>query len=130
MQEIKSEHELLAEAMSRLGKRFAACRKAAGRRSDSVDAFASAAATQLVDLDPGQLPVAAHTIWTDKVARPLKADAAKPLSPPNIAALRSWPAARLRQLIRALAEIEQIVRETEIDARNEIVRATISREYS
>ncbi|MGE0765140.1 MAG: hypothetical protein AB7L90_01630 [Hyphomicrobiaceae bacterium] len=130
MQDIKSEYELRADAMGRIGARLAACRKAATRRTGGVDDFAAAAARELADLDPGTLPLAAQTIWTDKVARPLRADPAKPLSETDVAGLRSWPSARLRQLVRALREIERIVKEDEIDARNEIIRATISREYS
>lgn len=130
MQEIESEHELRARAMARIGERLAACREAAGQDAGAVDAFAAAIATHLADLDPGALPLAARTIWTDRVARPLRADPARPLSAQSIGALRSWPAARLAPFVQALGEIEQIVREAEIDARNEIVRATISREYS
>lgn len=128
MQENKSEHELLAERLERIGKRLTACREAA--RSGGVDAFTSAAAEHLADLNRGELPLAAQTIWTDKVARSLRADSTKPLSEQGVAALRSWPTARLQQLVRALGEIERIVKEAEIDARNEIIRATISREYS
>lgn len=130
MQEIKSEHELRAEAMGRLRKRLAACREAALDPSAGAEAIAAAAATHLSDIDPSGLPLAAQTIWTDKIARPLRADPAKPLPEPAVAGLRSWPAARLQQLVRALEELERIVTDTEIDARNEIIRATISREYS
>jgi hypothetical protein len=130
MQEIKSEHELLADAMSGIAKRLAACREAAAGRPDGVDAFADAAAEHLADLDPGTLPLPAQTIWTDKVARPLRADPAKPLSEQDLSGLRSWPSARLKQLVRALGKIETCVKDAEIDARNEIIRATISREYS
>jgi len=130
MQETKSEHELLAEAMGRMAERLAACRTTADDRSGVVDAFASAAAGHLVHINPTELPLAAQTIWTDRIARPLRADPAKPLSEQSVAALRSWPAARLQQLVQAIGEIERFVREAEIDARNEIIRATISREYS
>jgi hypothetical protein len=130
MQEIQSEHELLADAMSAIVKRLAACRKAAFGSAGSVDAFADAAAEHLADLDPGMLPLPAQTIWTDKVARPLRADPTKPLSEPDLSGLRSWPSARLKQLVRALGKIEKVVKDAEIDARNEIIRATISREYS
>ena len=130
MQEIKSEHELLAEAMGRMAARLAACRAAVSDRSGGVDTVASAAAEHLVHVNPTELPLAAQTIWTDRVARPLRVDATKPLSDQSVAALRSWPAARLQQLVRALGEIERFVKEAEIDARNEIIRATISREYS
>lgn len=125
----KTEHELLAETLGRIVERLAACRAAAAQAS-GVDAFATAAAEHLAQFDPGELPLAAQTIWADRVARPLRADPTQPLPEQNIAALRSWPTARLRQLVRALGEIEHIARETEIDARNEIIRATISREYS
>ena len=130
MQEIKSEHELLADAMNRIAKRLGACREAASVQSGSVDAFAAAAAEHLADLDPGVLPLPAQTIWTDKVARPLRVDPTKPLSEQDLSGLRSWPSARLKQLVRALGKIEQFVKDAEIEARNEIIRATISREYS
>jgi hypothetical protein len=130
MQEIKNEQELLADAMGRMAKRLAACREAAIGQSGSVDAFAAAAVEHLADLDPSTLPLAAQTIWTDKVARPLRADPTKPLSEQDLSGLRSWPSARLKQLVRALGKIERFVKDAEIDARNEIIRATISREYS
>jgi len=130
MQEIKNELELLADALRRTAEDLAACRKAATGPSGGVDALVSAAAKHLADLDPQALPLVAQTMWTDHVARALKADGTKPLSAHGVAGLRSWPAARLKPFVRALGEIERIVREAEIEARNEIVRATISREYS
>lgn len=131
MQEIKNEHQLRAEAMERIGTGLAACRKAAGADlASSADAVVTAVMENLASLEPGELPLAAQTIWTDRVARPLRADPTKPLSERDVGGLRSWPSARLGQFLAALAEIEVIVRDEEIDARNEIIRATISREYS
>ncbi|MEZ5817344.1 MAG: hypothetical protein R3D44_09700 [Hyphomicrobiaceae bacterium] len=126
----KSEHELLAEALGRLGTRLSACCADAGREMSSADAMASALSRHITGLKPNELPTAARTIWADRVARPLKASAHKPLSQRSIAMVRSWPSARVEQLAAALAAIAEAVEEAEIDARNEIVRAAISREYS
>jgi len=130
MHDIKGEHELLATTMARIAERLVVCSKAARQKVGAVDALASAASEHLADLNPADLPLSAQNIWTDKIARPLKADPSKPLSQQGVAGLRSWPAARLKPFVRALGEIEKIVTDAEIDARNEIVRATISREYS
>ncbi len=111
MQDIKTEHELLADAMHRIAARLAACRTVGLQQPRGVDAFASAAAEHLADIVPDELPLAARTVWADRIARPLKADAAKPLTEQGLAPLRSWPAARLQQFSRALAEIERIVNE-------------------
>ena len=95
-----------------------------------ADAIAQAMARELAILVPSSLPLAAEMIWRDRIARALKSDANKPLTPRAIGLLRSWPSGRLGDLVKALCEIEAILAEAENDARNEVIYAEISRAYS
>ncbi|MGE0699898.1 MAG: hypothetical protein AB7O57_12455 [Hyphomicrobiaceae bacterium] len=121
----------MAERMAILRVRLAACREAANAAgSNDADALASAIAGHLDGLRAAELPAAAQLVWIERVARPLKADPAKPLPARAIAAIRSSPSGRIAQLAAALAEIEHLVRAEEIDAANEVIYAEISRTYS
>lgn len=132
MRAVASDHELMAEAIAALRRSFAACREELnrGRRATNADAVAAAIAAHLGEVKMADLPVAAQTIWHDRILRPLKADARKPLPARAIAAVRSWPSQRIDDLLGALAGIEAILTDAENDARNEIIYAEISRAYS
>lgn len=130
MQKVKTEHELLAEAMGTLRARIVACRRAAHSIGGSAEGLSQAMAAHLGDLDVADLPAAAQVIWTERIARPLKADISKPMPAKGYAAIRSWPQARAAQLTAALAEIEAIVTEAFNDAEHEVIYAEISRTYS
>jgi len=130
MIKVQTEHELLAESLGALRAKLVACREASAACSNSADAVSGAMAEHLSELRAGDLPLAAQVLWIDRVVRPLKADATKPLPPRAIAALRSWPAARVARLIAVLAEIEAIVVDAENDALHEVIYAEISRTYS
>ena len=130
MQRVKTEHELLAEAFAGLRTRLVACREAAQSRGNGADALSKAMATHLADLVVAALPAAAQVIWTERIARPLKADTSKPMPAKAYAAIRSWPSARAALLAAALAEIEVSVEEALNDAEHEVIYAEISRTYS
>ena len=130
MQRVKTEHELLAEAFAGLRARLVACREAAQSRGNGADALSKAMATHLADLVVAALPAAAQVIWTERIARPLKADTSKPMPAKAYAAIRSWPSARAALLAAALAEIEASVEEALNDAEHEVIYAEISRTYS
>ena len=76
------------------------------------------------------LPPAAQPLWSDRVARPLKADAAKPLPQRAIHSFRSWPSSRVNGLQTTLAEIEAILVDIENEALHEAIYVEISRAYS
>lgn len=96
----------------------------------SADAAAEAIMQHLATIKAADLPLAAQTIWQAKIVRPLKTDASKPLGTRNIAALRSWPSARVAELQAALAEIEAILTNAENEVHHEVIYAEISKAYS
>lgn len=96
----------------------------------TADAGADALAKHLATTKSSDLPLAAQTIWAAKVVRPLKADASKPLPARAIAALRSWPSARVAELQTALAEIEKLLTDAENEVHHEVIYAEISKAYS
>lgn len=120
-----------AWALSRARReRFTACIGAIADGGRTADATAAALAAHLAATTAAELPLAAQPIWHDRIVRPLKADAAKPLPARAIAAIRSWPSARVGELAHALALIEAILLDAENEAHNEVIYAEISRAYS
>ena len=109
---------------------FTACLRAMAENGDGADAIAAAIVAHLATITAARLPLAAQLIWREKVARPLKADAAKPLPQRSVAAIRSWPSARIRDLRAALGDIESLLVDAENDALHEAIYADISRHYS
>ena len=130
MDKVRTEHELAVESLGVIRDRLVAARGASAAKGNDADALSAAMAAHLGGLDMAQLPPAAQVVWTERIARPLKADIGKPLPARAIAAIRSWPAARVSQLVEALAEIEAIVVEAYNDAEHEVIYAEISRTYS
>jgi hypothetical protein len=130
MIKVQTEHEQLAQQFGAIRARLEACRTMAAANGNDADALASAIAAHLLALDPTALPAAAHVVWTERVARPLKSEPAKPLSARAVASIRSWPSARIGQLVDALSDLEAMVLDAENDAEHEVIYAEISRTYS
>jgi hypothetical protein len=75
------------------------------------------------------LPPAAQDVWRD-VVRLLKADVRRtPLQEKAIAAIRSWPAARVTELIDALRRIASALDDAENDRQNDEIRVHVARAY-
>jgi hypothetical protein len=96
----------------------------------TADAVSTAMRRTLATVRPSDLPLAAQTIWGERVARSLKVNGLKPLPPAAISLVRSWPSSRVTDLLTALTDIEALLSEAENDARNEVIYAEISRAYS
>jgi hypothetical protein len=111
-------------------QRFTDCSRDLAENNNDPDAAAKAVAMHLGAITSRSLPPAAQTIWADRVARPLKSDAAKPLAERAVGAIRASPSRRIAELAAALAEIEAILVETENEALHEAIYAEISRTYS
>lgn len=122
--------QLELEAAIAIRQRFSGCCRDIAERQSSSEAVAAAIAMHLSDVIAQNLPLAAQTVWLDRIVRPIKANAAKSLSLRAISGIRSWPSARVADLIMALEDIERILIDAENDARNEIIYADISRAYS
>ena len=119
----------LAKATA-LRQRFSACCKELGDLGQGADAVADVMTRHLAETVATELPAAAQVIWQDRIVRPLKADATKPLALRSIGTIRSWPSARVSDVVRALAEIEAILVDYENEVQHEVIYAEISRAYS
>jgi hypothetical protein len=126
----KGEYAELAERFVALRRRFEVVLGAFDSEAHVADAVAAALGANLTTMKAAHLPLAALTIWRDRVLRPLKADTTKPLPARAVASIRSWPASRIVDLRVALVEIHAILADAENDARNEVIYAEISRAYS
>lgn len=92
--------------------------------------IAQAFATHLAFVDPGKLPKTAQPIWSSLVARLLKTPADKiPLQPRAIAAIGSWPMARIGELIAAVRSIEAEIAREANDRLVDETNSRISRAY-
>ena len=116
--------------LARLRQQFSTCCSDIASDSRDADKVATAVAAHIAATTTATLPPAAQPLWTDRVARPLKAEAAKPLSSRSISAIRSWPSSRVGELAMALGEIEAILVDVENEALNVAIYAEISRAYS
>ncbi len=118
------------EILAGLRRQFTACTSDIGKPGCTVDSVADAIATHLAAMTTANMPPSAQPIWLERVARPLKVDAAKPLPPRSISAIRSWPAARVSELVAALVAIEAVLVDVENEALHEAIYVEISRAYS
>ena len=118
------------QALAQIRQRFTACCSEIAADAGNADVAAAAIASHLATMTTATLPPAAHPIWTDRVARALKAAPTKALAPRAIAALRSWPSSRVGDLATALVEIEAILADVENEALNVAIYTEISRAYS
>lgn len=130
MIKVQTEHEQLAESLGALRACIVACREEAAAGGNTADTLSKAMGAHLGSMKAADLPLPAQVIWIDRVVRPLKGHASKPLSARAFAAIRSWPAVRVAALVKVLAEIEAIVVDAENDALHEVIYAEISRTYS
>lgn len=125
-----SEHEELAERLAELRGRFEACHAEIEAGGGTADAASGAMARHLATVRPNDFPLAAETIWLERIVRPLKGQKNRPLSPAAIGMIRSWPSTRVADLVGALAAITAVLADAENDARNEVIYAQISHAYS
>jgi hypothetical protein len=116
--------------LAQVHQRFAGCCRILAESGGDPDSAAKAVAEHLGPVSTLCLPLAAQTVWADRVARPLKSDPTKPLTPRAIGAIRASPSRRIADLASALAEIESILVDTENDALHEAIYTEISRTYS
>ncbi len=94
------------------------------------DLIAQAFATHLAAIDPANLPKAAQPVWTTAVTKLLKAPADKtPISPRAIAAIGSWPMARIGELITAVRAIEAEIAREANDRLADETNARVARAY-
>ena len=125
-----TEYAELAQGIAAMRDRFHTCNSEIATNGRSADVIAAAMSAHLAATMASRLPTAAQTIWRERVLRPLKADASKPLLPRAVGSIRSWPLKRVTDLHAALTEIEAILADAENDALNELIYAEISRAYS
>lgn len=118
------------EAARALRRRFSGCCAEFAESEVTADTVAAAMARHLAAITMAELPAAAQVIWQARVARPLKADTAKPLAERTTNAIRSWPSQRASDLRNALIEIEAILADTENELAHEVIYTEISRTYS
>ena len=116
--------------LAAIRQHFTACCSQIAASDRNADAVAAAVASHLAASTAADLPPAALPIWIGRVARPLKADAAKPLPPRAISSIRSWPSSRIVEFAAALEEIEAILVDVENEALHEAIYVEISRAYS
>jgi hypothetical protein len=120
----------MLEAARALRQQFAACCAEFAEKDASPDAVASAMVRHLSKITVASLPQAAQLIWRERVVRPLRADAEKPLAQRAISSIRSWPSQRVADLQAALVEIESILETHENELAHEVIYTEISRTYS
>jgi hypothetical protein len=83
----------------------------------------------LADIRVDALPAPAQAIWAD-VGKLLKADAQRrPLPAKSIAAITSWPAVRVIELLAALHRIHVALDAAENDTQNDEIRIQVARAY-
>jgi hypothetical protein len=115
---------------NRLREQFVTCCEEISETGADPDALSAAIATHLGDVSLEVLPPAAHFVWQERVARPLKADAEKPLTERAINGIRSWPSARASDLYEALRELDKIIEDAVNEAHHVAIYVEISRTYS
>ncbi len=120
----------MLDAARAMRQQFAACCAEFAGNDASPDTVASAMARHLAKVAVVSLPPAAQLIWRDRVARPLRADAEKPLAERAVGAIRSWPSQRVGELQSALVEIDAILEIHENELAHEVIYTEISRTYS
>ena len=105
------------------------CLARAGRADASrADGLADAMAEHVATMTTGKLPVPAQAAWS-AVARLLKARPDKPLPPPAIAAVRSWPRVRVDELYERLRELHAVLERIENERLDDQIRDDIRHHY-
>jgi hypothetical protein len=100
---------------------------AVGSRVEA-ETIAAAFAEHLGQMTASALPASAQAHWRD-VARLLKSPAEKPVPDKAIGAIRSWPAARLTELLALTAKTDAILERLENERLEDEIRDKIRRHY-
>ncbi|MDX2157924.1 MAG: hypothetical protein SFW09_15605 [Hyphomicrobiaceae bacterium] len=100
---------------------------AVAERQDA-EAVASAFAAHLAQLTSANLPPLAQSAWRS-IARLLKAPAERPIPERAILAVRSWPAARLDELLAHAREIQVVLEKLDNERLEDEIRDEIRRHY-
>lgn len=116
--------------LASLRQRFTDCAARIAANGANADTLSAAVVDTVASTTTATLPPQAQFIWSDRIARPLKSDPAKPLPERAVNALRSWPASRVTDFAAALVEVEAILIEVENEALHEAIYVEISRAYS
>ena len=100
---------------------------AVGDRTE-LDAVVPAFAQHLAATTADALPAPAQTHWRD-VARLLRSPADKPIPERAVAAIRSWPAARVAELLAHIRKLDEILEALENQRLEDEIRDSIRRHY-
>ncbi|MFV0297555.1 MAG: hypothetical protein ACK5JT_15680 [Hyphomicrobiaceae bacterium] len=111
-------------------RRFSVCREKMRNAGRDVDKVVKVFTKHLRRITTNVLPPPAQVVWAEHIARPLKADPAKPLPERAVAGMRSWPAARIAELAQTVSEIDAVLEIAENEAHHEAIYVEISRAYS
>jgi len=95
---------------------------------DDPGSVASAFENHLTQLSTGTLPPLAHPHWFD-AARLLKVPADKPVPDKAVAAIKSWPVARVAELRDHIRQIHAVLEKAENDRLEDEIRDSIRRHY-
>lgn len=93
-----------------------------------ADHVASSFAQHLAPLTTEKLPTTAHGNWRE-IARLLKAQAEKPIPDKAVAAIKSWPGARIGELIAQVEKLHDILDKLENERLEDEIRDGIRRHY-
>jgi len=96
-------------------------------RADA-DMVAAAVAAHLAAITVKALPAAAQPHWRD-LARLLKSPPDKPLPEKSIAAICSWPAARVDEFLTHIRQTRDILEKLENERLEDEIRDNIRRHY-
>lgn len=118
------------ERLARTRQRFTDFADLIGDAGGAADAVARSFGRVLAGIALADLPPPAQLQWAERIARPLKTDAMRPIPERAVGAIRSWPSARIADLVAAVAEIETVLVDTENEALNVAIYVEISRTYS
>lgn len=93
-----------------------------------AESIAAAFAEHLGEVNVATLPAAAQAHWRE-VARLLKSPADKPIPDKAISAIRSWPAARLDELLALVRQTDEVLEKLENERLEDEIRDSIRRHY-
>ena len=93
-----------------------------------AETVAAAFALHLAPITVNALPAQVQPHWRD-VARLLKSPADRPISEKAIAAVRSWPTARVGELVAVLQAADGILEALENERQEDEIRDKIRRHY-
>lgn len=91
--------------------------------------IADAFARHLSGINSAKLPKAAQPVWTALVTHLLKSTVDRPLPPRAMAAIASWPMARIGELIGAVRKIEAEIAREANDRLADETNERVSRAY-